>query len=361
MISYTYPKNKEGLEMVEKRLEKILKTCLTEGNVSKDDCVYLLSFPETSFEAGLIKAVADGLSRKKAENSGLILGQVGIDVSPCEGNCKFCVFGETQTVFKEQSLTDEEIVKEAKALCDGGDLYALFLMAMHNYDKDKMIHAIKLVRKEIPSHTQIWVNVGDSDLDTFNEFKAAGADGAYHVCRLREGIDTDLNKEDRIQTMKNIAASGVDLYTCCEPIGPEHSNEELVENMFIGIELGCFQHAAMRRIAVPGVPLESKGQITEMRLAHIVAVLTLATIPSETVKYMSIHEPTLLGLVAGANVVTAERGANPRDLEAHTDEGRGLDMTGCRTMLYESGFTSLRRGDDTMIPLTIDYIKEKKH
>ncbi|AMP21346.1 hypothetical protein AZF37_09470 [endosymbiont 'TC1' of Trimyema compressum] len=96
-----------------------------------------------------------------------------------------------------------------------------------------------------------------------------------------------------------------------------------------------------------------------MRLAQIVAVLTLVTIPSESVKYMSIHEPTLLCLVAGASVITAERGTNPRDTVANTDKGRGLDMSGCRTMLYEAGFTSLRRGDDTMIPLTSEYVKEK--
>ena len=58
--------------MIEKRLEKILKACLAGNNIDKEACVYLLSFSETSFETGLIKAVADGLSRKKAENSDLI-------------------------------------------------------------------------------------------------------------------------------------------------------------------------------------------------------------------------------------------------------------------------------------------------
>ena len=245
--------------MIEKRLEKILKACLKGAYVSKEDCVYLLSFSETSFETGLIKAVADGLSRKKAENSGLILGQIGLDISPCSGNCQFCVFGEDQAIFTEKTLTDEEIIAEAKALTDDGDLYALFLMAMHTYDKEKMIRTIEMVRGEIPAHTQIWVNVGDTDTETFNRFRDAGANGAYHVCRLREGIDTDLSKEDRIQTLKNIVDSGLDLYTCCEPIGPEHTNEEIVENMFIGIDLGCFQHAAMRRVAVKGGTFRKQG------------------------------------------------------------------------------------------------------
>ena len=33
-------------------------------------------------------------------------------------------------------------------------------MAMHTYDKEKMIRTIDLVCGAIPSHTQIWVNVG---------------------------------------------------------------------------------------------------------------------------------------------------------------------------------------------------------
>ncbi|AMP21348.1 hypothetical protein AZF37_09480 [endosymbiont 'TC1' of Trimyema compressum] len=114
----------------------------------------------------------------------MILGQIGLDISPCIGNCQFCVFGENQAIFTEQSLTDEEIIAEAKALTDDGDLYALFLMAMHTYDKEKMIRIIDLVRGAIPSHTQIWVNVGDTDTETFNLFRDAGANGAYHVCRV---------------------------------------------------------------------------------------------------------------------------------------------------------------------------------
>ncbi|AMP21349.1 hypothetical protein AZF37_09485 [endosymbiont 'TC1' of Trimyema compressum] len=52
--------------MIEKRLEKILKACLEGATVTKEDCIYLLSFSETSFETGLIKAVADGSFKKES-------------------------------------------------------------------------------------------------------------------------------------------------------------------------------------------------------------------------------------------------------------------------------------------------------
>ena len=136
----------------------------------------------------------------------------------------------------------------------------------------------------------------------------------------------------------------MDLYYCCEPVGPEHSAEELVEQMFTGIEEGCFQHAAMRRVAVPGTPLSRHGQITERRLAQVVAVVALATLTCPQTRNIAVHEPNLLGLAAGANVVYAESGANPRDTASDTAANRGLSVTDCREMLTEAGFGAVLRG-----------------
>ena len=150
---------------------------------------------------------------------------------------------------------------------------------------------------------------------------------------------------------------GLDFYYCCEPIGPEHSAEEMVDQMFMGIDYGCFQHAAMRRVYLPGAPLAHHGQITERRLAQVVAVVTLATLACPETQSIAVHEPNLLGLAAGANTVYAETGANPRDVERDTSGNRGIDMVACRKMLYESGFASLRRGDGAEFGLDLDYLQ----
>lgn len=338
------------------RLMEILDKVQNYESLTKEDCLYLLNFKETSLEASMIRTVADHLSRQKSENSGVIIGQIGVEVSECEGNCRFCVFGKGHTQFSPRRTTDEEIALKAQEFAGQGDLYGLFLMTMHSYNLDVILNSVEIVKKNIPDHTQIWVNIGDADINTWQELKKAGVRGAYHVNRLREGIDTDLSPKVRRSTMEAIVAAGLDLYTCCEPIGPEHSNEEIVDNFFIGIELGCFQHAAMRRIAVPGVPLSVHGQITELRLAQIVAVITLATLNLKSLRYMSVHEPNQAGLLAGANVLTAESGANPRDNNLETSKGRGASMAECRKMLFEAGFTSLRRGDESMIPLNPENI-----
>lgn len=69
--------------------------------------------------------------------------------------------------------------------------------------------------------------------------------------------------------MDNALEADLELYTCLEPIGPEHTPQMLVDNMFIGIERGIYQHAAMRRVAVPGSPLAKYGQISNLRLHRL--------------------------------------------------------------------------------------------
>jgi biotin synthase len=100
----------------------------------------------------------------------------------------------------------------------------------------------------------------------------------------------------------------------------------------------------MRRVSIPNSPLAQYGQITELRLAQIVAVVTLASLASESTCSIAVHEPNLLGLTSGANVVYAESGANPRDTEADTAVHRGRDVPACRQMLAEAGFEDLMSG-----------------
>ncbi len=341
------------------RLQTILDRALGGCAPSKEECVHLLTLPEDSLEAAAIKAVADVVARRRFRNTGMLLGQIGVETAPCPGNCGFCVFGKGHTSLPTSRLSLDEIRQRAHAFADGGDLYALFLMTMHEFDLDWLLQVVAAVRAELPAHTQIVVNIGDFNLSMARQLKEAGVTGAYHVCRLREGTDTSLDPVTRKATFRVIRDAGLDFYYCCEPIGPEHSAEEVAEQLFLGIEHGCFQHAAMRRVYLPGAPLAHRGQITERRLAQVVAVVTLATLGCSETQSIAVHEPNLLGLAAGANTVYAETGANPRDVERDTTGHRGADLAVCRKLLYESGFTSLRRGDGTALGLDVHSLQRQ--
>ena len=340
------------------RLLGILEKGHSGEGLSKDECKYLLKFNEYSLEASMTRAYADDFTRKRLRNAGVVIGQIGVDIAPCEGNCKFCAFGKGHTKFQKYRISDEELEQKIEDFTKFGDLYGLFLMTMHDYDKEMLLHMIDITKRTMPSKTQLWINVGDTDYDTFVDLKKAGVRGAYHVCRLREGIDTNLKPEARIQSMKDMLSAGLELYTCCEPIGPEHSIDEIVDNFFIGIDLGCIQHACMRRVSVEGSPLKDRGQISELRMAQCCAVLSLTAPKVEGFKFMSIHEPNEAGLLSGANLITAESGGNPRDTTKDTKENRGWTMGRCRKLLWESGFTSLRLGDESTTPLNLDYLEK---
>lgn len=338
------------------QLDKILGKAWSDIPLDRQDCRYLLTIDERSYESGVLRAAAASIIRSKNDNSAIILGQVGVDVTPCPGGCKFCTFGEDHTQFEEIHLSDEELEEKIADFCKYDDLYGLYLMTMHEYDLDRYLQIVRKAKSLAPKTTQIWANVGDSSLDALKEIRKAGVTGIYHVCRIGEGVDTKLDPKDRVQTMRNALDAGLELYTCCEPIGPEHTVDQLVDNIFIGVEMGITQHAAMRRVAVPGAPLAKYGQISELRLAHIVATISLCSVTVPTMAYMGVHEPNELSYAAGANIVTAESGANPRDCQSDTSKNRGMDMARSRKMLFECGFDYLRRGDESKIPMNIEYL-----
>ena len=340
---------------IDKKVARILDMAQAGRAPTKEECVYLLQFPETSLEAALLRAVSDSITRRRFNNEGIVLAQIGIEIARCPGRCKFCSFGEGHTAFEPSVMSDEDILRSADNFTASGDLYALFLMTMHTFDFERLVHIVRIVRERIPRETEIVVNIGDFDRAQAQDLKAAGVNGAYHVCRLREGIDTALDPEKRKATMRTIKDSGLDFYYCCEPIGPEHSPQELADQIFTGLEYGCVQHAAMRRVYFPSAPLSPHGQISELRLAQVTAVVALASLACPETRCIGVHEPNLLGLTAGANTVFAEAGANPRDTEKETTGHRGRDIKDCKTMLYEAGFENLLTSPGRRITLTDTY------
>lgn len=341
---------------IDKKVRDVLDNAYADQLTGREDCSYLLSFDENSPEAYVMRSVASHIIRSRNDNSAIILGQIGLEVAPCPGNCGFCSFGNDHTSFQKNRIREEDFVAKLTDFCKDDDLYGLYLMAMHEYDLDFFLDKVRKAKKLISGSTQLLSNVGDTNIDAFKEMKKAGITGVYHVCRIGEGSVTALDPKRRLKTMQNALDAGLQIFSCLEPIGPEHTIEQLVDNMFIGIDLGCTQHAAMRRVPVPGTPLAKYGQISNLRLGQIVAVVALATFSMPTMTYMGVHEPTEIGYVSGANVVTAETGINPRDHIADTSNNRGMDMAACRKMLFDCGFKYIRRGNESKIPLDLNYV-----
>ncbi|HSW38473.1 MAG TPA: hypothetical protein VLL97_03175, partial [Acidobacteriota bacterium] len=137
------------------RVERILGAAQSGLPPAKEECAFLLSLPELSIEASLIRAVANATSRRRFGNEAIVLGQIGVEISACTGRCRFCGFGEGHTTFEPGMMPDEELLAGTSNFTASGELYALFLMTMHTFDFSRLLHIVRMVRERIPKETQI--------------------------------------------------------------------------------------------------------------------------------------------------------------------------------------------------------------
>lgn len=332
----------------DKRTESILRNALDGTPINQQDAEHLLSLPEDSTAAALLRSVGNYMARKRFSNTAFLLGQIGVDMAPCDGGCAFCAFAKPHTTIQPSTLSTEEVIARCEGFARGG-AQGVFIMTMHRFGFDWFLNLCASVRKAIPAELQILANVGDLELSQLTTLREAGISGAYHVCRLREGVDTRMSPVQRRATIERILEAGLDWYNSCEPIGPEHTARELVEQIWLGVELPCRQHAAMRRFPVPGSPLFAKGQISLARLAQIVAVIALATLARRNLASIAVHESNVIGLLSGANALYPEAGeprAEEQDPNWREDgftsalwrQSKEITTADCRAMLALAGF-----------------------
>ncbi|HUV56602.1 MAG TPA: hypothetical protein VMV84_05150 [Dehalococcoidales bacterium] len=327
-------------QKIRPKLEYILKKALYREALNRQEAAWLLrEVDPLSYEAYALMGAANQLNREISGNRGTIHAQIGVNIAPCPHNCGFCSFAAQSGLFKERfDMSPGDVIDCAKRAVAEGAI-AVYLMTTANYDFNSLLRVAAIVRGSIPAEISLVANIDDFDLDQAKQMVEAGFQGAYHVVRMGEGRDTRIQPERRLATLRAIRESGLRLAYCVEPIGPEHTVEEIVDKIFIGKEYGAWFSGAMRRTPVAGTPLGKLGALTEVELAKVVAVTRL--VMGDSVSINCTHEPNSPSLLAGANLLWAESGSNPRDLEEETTEGRGLNSVQCGQLLREMGYEVL--------------------
>jgi biotin synthase len=326
---------------VHQPLKDILDKALDGAVLTREEIMEILRIPLPSLEAALVMASGDFLTREACGGWAEVHAQVGLNLSPCPNDCSFCSFAASNQVFqKEEEMEVGEVVLRAqKAEADGAN--AIFLMATGDYPIGRYVEVAREVRAGLKADTVMVANIGDFGLKDGRRLKQAGFAGIYHAVRMGEGRDTQISPETRLKTIQFAKESELLVGTCVEPVGPEHTPEEICEKTLIAREIQPCYSGAARRISIPGSPLEKFGMISEYRMAFLVAVVRLA-MGRELVGNCT-HEPNLLGAGSGANLFWAEAGANPRDTEIETSKGRGCDVGSCIRLFQEADF-KLRKG-----------------
>lgn len=332
---------------------------------SKEELMKMLSFPSDSPESYLLMAEANRISKELTDNKAEIHAQFALNLAPCSGNCSFCSFAKKNGIFKQETeiSVDDAVSFALQFEQDGAN--AIFIMTTAKYSFGKFIEISQEIRKKLNPETTLIANIGDQSLENARKLKETGFAGVYHALRLREGIDSNLSPEKRKTSIQNFQEAGLGVGTCVEPIGPEHTNEEIAELILFTSSFNPSYSGAARRISIPDTEMASLGMISELRMSQIVAVTRIGV--SRRVMGNCTHEPCTLGCLAGANLFWAEVGANPRDVKERTEEGRGESVKSCRNLFNESGWDIWDRPsryysqdlcDATPVPRKVDEARE---
>ncbi len=316
--------------------QQLLQRCESGELLAPEEAILILDERLTGEKLQRVYDEANRRMHAYWKGQGRIWTAIGVDSALCSRNCKFCSHGAAWGVFdRPHELTRDEILWHVKNLAAHKPDW-ITLRTTQDYGIDRICSLVREVRKHTPDGTEIVVNTGEFGLEDAKKLKSAGVAVVYHTIRLREGCDTGLTVKERIATLKAMQAAGLKMAALVEPLGPEHTDEEIVDAAFrlkpYDIRLG----GVMARVPIPGTPLYELGSVSEDRQRRVVALTRLIYGPE--VDAICIHPPIPEAIRSGANVVVVECGAIPRDKQEAESSWRGFSPDDARQMYAENGF-----------------------
>jgi len=314
-------------------IQKIVEKSLNDKGLSEKEIKDLFKIPVFSKQSSLLLWAARKKSAQVSNSVAEVHAQIGLNIAPCPQNCLFCSFAARNKVFTDSfELPIDDAVFQARQF-ETEKANAIYLMTTANYPFEKFIETSKEIRRALKRDTVLVANIGDFTISQAQELKHVGFSGIYHAVRLGENHDTCIPVEKRLETMRNAQEAGLLVGTCVEPVGIEHSIDELVEKTIITRDIKPVYSGAARRIPIPHTKLAQYGVVSEAKMALILAVVRLAL--DGDIRGNCTHEPNVLGAFAGANLLWAEVGSNPRDTIKDTEKKRGMSVKNCISILKE--------------------------
>ena len=319
-------------------IEKSLDKVKNKIDIDKNDVINLLSISRESSKVEYILNRADEICREVTGNKGKVWAAIGIDYSSCKMNCKFCSLGDKWNNNKKSyELSEEQIISLADKFVKQG-IDWLVLRTTEFFDIEKLIKYGKILNNRYGKDKDFILtsNTGTDTTIEAEKLKDAGFEMVYEAMRFREGEDTTFDVAEREKAMKNVISSGMSLSQYLEPIGPEHTNEEIADRMEEILGIGTKVSGIMPRVAVEGTPKYELGEIDENRIAQITAIFRIFS--KDKIEDMIIHPLTEKALRCGANSLVVDIGAIPRDNTMYLDAWNGQDIEKSKEILLRNGF-----------------------
>ena len=298
---------------IRKLILQAYEDCIADKDMSRETMIKLIDLDPESEDADYLRELGGKAAQEITGGEACLWGAIGVDMITCGMNCRFCSFGAEWGMVKENTIfTDEEIIENARDYVKNGVRF-IVLRTTEFYDIDDLCRKISRIREEVPGNYEIILNTGEFTLDIARQMADAGTSGVYHALRLREGIDTNLDPRERLDTMKSVQESPLKLISLVEPVGREHTSEE------------------------KGTPLGEIEMITDKRISQLTAIFRLAA--RRKIKYICVHPASDIAVRAGANIVVVEKGAIPRDSAFVRNEWNSFTVDDAKAMLEAAGYT----------------------
>lgn len=322
------------------RVNEIIEKSAAGAELSPEEIALLYSLPASSPEAYLLRCEGRRRAMELADGKAEIHAQIGLDAGPCVRSCRFCSFAACNNPAGELKLTPERAVLDyARAFQDAG-ANLILLMTSAAFPFERLCELAVLVREAIGPEMPMLANTRDVSLSEAEALRRAGFNGAYHAARLGEGTLTDIPLPTRVRTMENLAAAGLPLSFCVEPVGEEHTAEDLVECLRLHLRFSPLTGGVGRRIPVKGTQLEGLRKFDQPEQARLIALYRLL----DPVTPLVGSANATLAADSGANLCWAECGYNPRDFSGRTElDGVGRSV-GQIAHIYEETGWELRDG-----------------
>jgi len=304
--------------------------------LAKKEIIKLLELDKNSKEVLALRKEAREITKKVTKNTGRIWAAIGLDYASCKMNCNFCSLGEKyNSTEKHYELTQREVLNIANSFVNQG-IDWLVLRSTEFYPFGKLIDYAHLIKDNLSGNFTLTVNTGNENTLRADELKKSGYEMVYQAIRLREGIDTNFDLEERKRAIKKVTESEMILSQYLEPIGPEHTNEEIADRIIGIVKEKTKVSGLMIRVPVKGTPKYKLGSLSDNRIAQITAILRIST--KDHIKDIVIHPKVDSALESGANVLVVDIGAIPRSNEVHLEEWDGQDVKKAKKALKENGY-----------------------
>ncbi len=292
-------------------IQRAKESALAGKLLDRESIIALLQIDPQSEECEALGKAAREVTSVICKDRAYLWAAVGIDYRACPMNCNYCSLGEKWGIVKEESeFKDEEVLELVKRYVDQGVRW-IVLRTTQFYSLDKLIELSKKIKQCVHGEYELGLNVGEFDENVAKKMEDAGLEFVYHTLRLREGIDTRFDPAERLATLQAVTNSQLKLVFLVEPLGVEHTNEEIADTFLTAMKYGAVVTGCMERVPVEGTPLGELPAISERRLAQVIAVTRLAA--GVNAPDICVHRASKLAMGWGANVTVVETGAIPRD------------------------------------------------